>query len=45
MIKDSGIVLVFFAFFFLFREDEPDIKFPEDPCTPLSTLIPPPVPE
>ncbi|XP_067054528.1 uncharacterized protein [Acropora muricata] len=27
------------------REDEPDVKFPTDPCTPLSTLIPPPVPE
>jgi len=27
------------------REDEPDVKFPTDPCTPLSTLRPPPVPE
>jgi len=27
------------------REDEPDVKFPTDPCNPLSTLRPPPVPE
>ena len=40
--------LGFVFFFFLldiFREDEPDVIFPTDPCTALSTLRPPPVPE
>ncbi|XP_044176309.1 uncharacterized protein LOC122959215 [Acropora millepora] len=27
------------------REDEPDVNFSTDSCTPLSTLVPPPVPE
>ena len=48
VIKDSRIVYVLFCFVFvidIFREDEPDVMFPTNPCTPLSTLRPPPVPE
>ena len=41
----SKAICFLFGFFFVFREGEEGLKFPEGKCTPLSTLIPPAVQE